>query len=496
LNIVTIDLGTTNLKISLVNLNEKDYSVSILESINRRLTTYTPTSGSYEHSPTEIKRIITESLQHFSHRYKVDVIIPATYLFAMILMDRELRPKTNILTWLDTRAINYIGFITDKALELYRRTGCPPLHIYTLPKLVWLKHEMPEILRNSLILDAKSLISSWFLGYPITDLSTASGTYQMLNIAMLTWDSLALEIADIDENQLPELREAYYSDTISENIAREFGLEPGTLFILGLYDGASMIYGLSRGRKDVAVVNLGTSAMLRTVIDKPIVDSSPDMRFQTYYMMDRLWLSGGAINNCGIVLEFLLKLLNIELDRLSQILNTEPPNPSQTPLVIPLLHPERLPGLPRDIGFTILKILPNTSQNSLIWGTIEGILMLLKLLDESLHENGIDYTEIAIGGRLSQYIGIRIMTSSIFNKRQGFMKGVEASHLGNILLSIKVIESNKAVDRFIQQYNNAIDYIEPYNILSEKYAEKFLKFKNMLMLLKTLNSAIPKSIEL
>jgi len=82
LNIVTIDLGTTNLKISLVNLNEKNYSISILESINRRLTTYMPTSGSYEHSRTEIKGIITESLQHFSYRYKVDDVIPATHLFA------------------------------------------------------------------------------------------------------------------------------------------------------------------------------------------------------------------------------------------------------------------------------------------------------------------------------------------------------------------------------------------------------------------------------
>ncbi|MEM0001456.1 MAG: FGGY family carbohydrate kinase [Desulfurococcaceae archaeon] len=151
-----------------------------------------------------------------SRKYIIDAVITSTYLFATVIVNRKLEPLTNIITWIDERSDKYVNLVKNNAFEIYRRTGCPPLHIYTLPKILWLKHENPSLINGNLILDAKALLSTWFLNYPITDLSTASGTYQMLNISSLKWDSSILEIAGISEDQLPELNEAYYIDYISE----------------------------------------------------------------------------------------------------------------------------------------------------------------------------------------------------------------------------------------------------------------------------------------
>ncbi len=480
MNIAAIDLGTTNIKISIVDIDEKNCEVKILESINRRLTAYTPVPNAYEHSPLEIKGHFTEMLQHLSHRYNIDVLVLSTYLFATVIVDRMLNPLTNIITWIDERANRYVELIRDKAYELYRRTGCPPIHIYTLPKILWLKHERIDLLYNTLILDAKSLLTSWLLGYPVTDLSTASGTYQMLNIATLNWDSLALEIAGIDESQLPELKEAYFIDIISERVSRELGLKPKTPLVLGLFDGGSMVYGLSRGRSDVAAINLGTSAMLRTIVNRPVLDSSPNMVFQTYYLMDGLWLSGGAINNAGIVVEHLLKLLNLDFDILSKIFGIDPPDPNQTPLIIPLLYPERLPNLPQSIRLTIYRITPTTSYEHILWGSIEGTLMLLKLISESLHVNGVDYREIVVGGGLSQYTGIVKAIASLFNRMVGVVRGIDTSHLGHILLALRVLSSNRVRNTFVSLVDRSIEYLEPLTTHYIHYLKKFTEFKNIL----------------
>ncbi|MEM0296733.1 MAG: FGGY family carbohydrate kinase [Zestosphaera sp.] len=478
MRVLSIDLGTTNLKTSVLEIGDDLRQVRTLKSIVSRLTPHTPEPGAHEHSPQEVRMLITQHVRHLTRSFKVDAVVLATYLFATVIVDRELKPRSNIITWLDERSIKFVRLVGERGPELYRRTGCPPTHIYTLPKLLWLRRSCPATLANALILDGKSLLTSWMLGYPVTDLSTASGTYQMLNISELKWDPLALETAGVDESSLPQLAEAYFTDVLRESAAVDMGLKPATPVILGLYDGGSMIFGLNGGVRDVAVMNVGTSAMLRAVVNKPVVDSSPHMRLQTYYLLDRLWLSGGAVNNAGVVVEFMVKLVNADVSELPRILEGAPPKPWETPLILPLLHPERLPFL-RSAGMHILSIGPGTSARALIWGVVEGVLMLLKLLGDSLHENGIPYGEVRIGGGLARYRGVREMASLIFGKRVGYVGGVEASHIGNALLTLRATEGVKAVDEFVRNVGTLLEYEDFNEALAREYELKYSRFKRL-----------------
>ncbi|MEM4953419.1 MAG: FGGY family carbohydrate kinase [Desulfurococcaceae archaeon] len=477
MNILTVDLGTTNLKVSLVNINEKEDRISVIESITRRITPLVPAPNAHEHNPAEIKQELFEIIRHMSRKYIIDAVITSTYLFATVIVNRKLEPLTNIITWIDERSDKYVNLVKNNAFEIYRRTGCPPLHIYTLPKILWLKHENPSLINGNLILDAKALLSTWFLNYPITDLSTASGTYQMLNISSLKWDSSILEIAGISEDQLPELNEAYYIDYISEKTSRELNFRPGSPFILGLYDGGSMIYGLSMGKYDVGVVNLGTSGMLRVVVDKPIVDHSPSMRFQTYYLTNRQWLSGSGINNAGVILEFLIKLLNLDFKILDTLLNQDPPDPIKTPLVIPLLYKERLPMVSTSTGFSIHRIKPETTIDHIIWGTVEGILMLIKLIEEALLENSINFNFILLGGGLARYRGLINSLATLLNKRTGVLRSLEASHLGCALLALSVLGEKKKVKDVVYKVQELLDYVDPALDLADHYSKKYEEFK-------------------
>ena len=489
MNVLAIDLGTTNLKASLLKIDEKDSNIIAVESITKKINPIIPSPRAHEHDPRVIKQELLEIIKHISRKYVVDALITSTYLFATIILNKKFEPLTNIITWVDERSYKYVSLIKDKALEIYHRTGCPPLHIYTLPKILWFSHDNPSLIKGNFILDAKSLLTTWFLGYPITDLSTASGTYQMLNISSLKWDQLTLEIAGISQDQLPEIREAYYLDYINEKTALEFGLQPKTPLILGLYDSGSMIYGLSMGRKDVGVVNLGTSGMLRVVVNKPIIDYSHYMRFQTYYLADGLWLSGGGINNAGAVLEFLLRLLNLDFKVLDEVLNQDPPYPQKTPLVIPLLYRERLFMLPSNIGFLTCKLSPDMAINHLIWGTVEGILVLIKLIEEALVENSINFNTIMLGGGLAKYRGVVKSLATTLNRKVGVLKGLEASHLGCVLLALNVLEGKRKVNEVVYRVQERVSYVDPEIDLVDHYSAKYSEFKRLLSALKDYSEA-------
>ena len=263
-----------------------------------------------------------------------------------------------------------------------------------MPKILWFKKCRRELFEKTrYFLDAKSFIMHTFSGEMVSDFSTTSGTYQLLNIHNLKWDDLALEIAGVGEEQLPSVVEGTYVATLKESIAKELSLDSRTPVITGLYDGASMIYGLTLEKENLGVVNVGTSAMLRAVTNTPVIDSPSQMRFQTYYFINRKWISGGGISNAGIVLDYLRNLFNMKLGRteLYTWLFSEIGRKMENKglLFIPMIYAKRLPLLQTTIGGSILGITQEIDCIDVFKAAIEGTLFLLKRISDGLIENGL-----------------------------------------------------------------------------------------------------------
>ncbi|MEM2206494.1 MAG: FGGY family carbohydrate kinase [Sulfolobales archaeon] len=448
--IASIDLGTTHVKVALLNFNEREESLTVIKSLNLRIVPIRPEPSAYEHDPKEVLATIKQLVRDVCRGVRVDAIVLTTYLFGLVLTDAEMRPITNIITWLDERPYEVLRELQPFSKELYVRTGCPHLHVYTLPKLLWLRRRAPSTLREAkYFIDAKALLMNFLTGSNITDLSSASGTYQMLNIRSLKWDELPLSLAGIDESSLPEVREGYYSEHIKTRLAYELGIDGEVPVVLGVYDGASMIYGLTGGASGLGVINMGSSAMIRALVQEPIIDSPQLMRFQTYYLIDHAWLAGGAISNGGIVVEHLIRLLyDVQPDdvgaysRVLSSLSITGKRP-QTLISIPLLYPERLPINPaRRVSIVGLDI--TTKKEDIILSAIEGVIMLLALLYRAMEENGISVSEVRVGGKLTEYPLIRKLIASILGKEVVYSGFVDASHLGNLLLLLRSLKHASA----------------------------------------------------
>ncbi|OYT55634.1 MAG: carbohydrate kinase [Desulfurococcales archaeon ex4484_217_2] len=486
MNILSIDLGTTNIKVALTKVDGN--GIRIVKSMNINVPAEKPEFRAYEHNPYIIKKLIFNSIRHFSKHENIDALVFTVYLFGLIGLNAELKPVTNIITWLDERPMVAAKHLKPYERELYVRTGCPVLHIYGLPKILWLRKYRKAIFnRIKYFLDAKSFLMLMFTGDLISDYSTVSGTYQLLNIHELKWDSYALSIAELDENMLPEIAEGLYNTEVIRNVQEKLGLPEKTPVVIGLYDSASMIYGLTLGKSGVGVINIGTSAMLRTVVDKPIIDDPKMMRFQTYYLMEKRWLSGGGINNAGVVLEYLREQLfpkeskdifykellrNIEIDQ--GIRNKM--------LFIPLLYVERLPLIQSNIGGCIIGLSEKRNRIDIIRAAIEGIIFLLKIIDDGIRDNGIVCDEVVIGGKISQYSFVQKALANILGRKVIYCGVPDASHIGNALIALRSLRAcgKKEIENYYESLMSKCESIFPTRNLQKHYNELYEYFKEIL----------------
>ncbi|MEL9908731.1 MAG: gluconokinase [Desulfurococcus sp.] len=461
LRIISIDLGTTNIKGAFIEFSDSSMNVNIVEQVNiKQRHIEDKAGGIYEHDPRYILSNIENIIRHLSFSHgKPDAVVFSSYLFSALFMTSMGEYKSNIITWVDERSKVVLYEISRYGAELYRRTGCPPLHIYSLPKILYFKKMHPSIISNDCyILDSKSFLMNYFVGYPVTDYSTASGTYQLLNIRKLRWDDLALEIAGIDEKQLPILREGDFSDYMRTGIALKTGITEKTPVVLGLYDGAAMIYGLTGGRDRIAVVNIGTSGMIRSISDTPVIDESGYMRFQTYYFYRNTWIPGGGINNAGIVLNYIADLLGMNMENIvknleeysSEVYRDEKIL-EDAPYVIPLLYDERIPHL-SGMGLNIIGLKPTARLSSLLGSIIEGIVFLLSLFTESLEENNIVFNEVRLAGKIASISLTPLMISNMFSKPVRYTDIPDVSHIGNALIVLSSLNyaSRKNIEELIE----------------------------------------------
>jgi len=488
LNVVSIDLGTTYIKVANVFV-ESGVAPKITKSVEIPTPYVKPALRAYEHNPKEVLKLLYKAVRKVVT--KADAIVLSTYLFGILGVDKSYRPLTNVITWVDERPTKALRYLKTYDREIYLRTGCPLLHIYGLPKILWLKKFKSSVSRNiTFYLDVKSFITHAFTGNAVTDLSSASGTYQLLNINELRWDAFALELAGIDENQLPELREGYEVLEIKDNLVEELNLKNKTPLILGLYDGATMIYGMTLGQSGKGVVNLGTSAMLRVVTDYPVLDKNVQVRFQTYYLLGRKWISGGGVNNAGIVLDYLHNLFwvsrtkeeffNMMFKEIEDKLNV-----GSNVLFIPTIYPERLPlsiFKPAGGGGALIGLKPNTTLSDVFKAAVEGIIFLLKIINDGLIENNVTYENLLIGGKLAQQPIVRKILANVIAKKITYCGFPHVSHVGNALLAFKALRygSEKELKEIYESMMNECSEDLPTPELIKYYNTLFKKFTRII----------------
>ncbi len=149
MNIIAIDVGTTNCKAVIINEH-----VKVLRSFRSATKPIQPKQGWNEQNADEIFNAVLKLLKQsiiFCKAENIACIAFSAAMHSFLAVDKAGKPLMNMLTWADLRSTEYAHALKQKpiAKKLYETTGVPIHAMSPLCKLLWLKHEEKNVFNKA-----------------------------------------------------------------------------------------------------------------------------------------------------------------------------------------------------------------------------------------------------------------------------------------------------------------------------------------------------------
>lgn len=431
-----IDVGTTACKAVVL----KGGRIAGLGSSSYALNTPDPFRA--EQNPREVWEGVVNAVREALARARcrrVDALSLSGAMHTLLPVGTDMSPLSSAWSWADARCLPYLQSLRKELdLEaLYRRTGCPLQAPYNLPRLVWLREERPELFRQAACFLALKDFLLWRMtGQLRTDLGLASTT-GLLNLHSRDWDEEALSVAAITADRLPPL---VPSDEVVGNlkgqVAEEFGLSAPAPVVAGGADGGLANLGVGAGRPGRAVVTIGTSGAVRLTVDAPFFDR--DQRTWCYILDEELWYAGGAINNGGLLLQWIRELLapGAPYEELLEEAGQVPPG-AKGVFFLPYIAGERSPFWDPRASGALLGLRREHDRPCLIRAALEGVCFAIADVVSALREAGASLGEFRITGGFARHPLWPQILADVLGARLLEVETTEASAMGAAFLAMR-----------------------------------------------------------
>ncbi|MDF7626403.1 gluconokinase [Leuconostocaceae bacterium ESL0723] len=449
---IGVDLGTTSTKAVLFDDQNK-----VVAQSNMGYDLYRDIPDMAEEDMEEIFVAFVNSIGSVIRKVdlsdgdKIAAVSFSSAMHSLIAFDEDWKPLTRVITWADTRAVDYSDKLKESGLgqEIYSKTGTPIHPMAPLSKLMWLKAEHPEIADKAAhYLGIKEFIFHRLFGANKMDISIASGT-GLFNIFDLKWDKQALEVAGITEKQLPEPVSPYeYETKMLPKYAAVMGLLEDTPFVYGAGDGPLSNLGVDAVKPGVAAITIGTSGAIRVTSDKPVID--PKGRTFTYALDKDHWVVGGPVNNGGDVFRWARdNLFDAEkstaalLGRDAYDLMTEIaariPAGSDGLLFHPYLGGERAPIWDANARGSFFGLNHSHTRANMLRAVLEGITFNVYMVSLALEEVVGSLKSIQATGGFARSPLWRQMFADIFEQPVTVPQAFESGALAAVIMAQKAL---------------------------------------------------------
>lgn len=443
---IGIDIGTTSTKAVLFREDGTNVSVG-----NVGYPLYTPTPQVAEQNPDEILAAVIASVKEAVSSAGVEAedilfVSCSSAMHSVVPVDADGKPLMNGITWADNRSSDWARKLKTElgGHEIYLRTGTPVHPMSPISKLLWLRHEHPDLFaKASKFVSIKEYVLQKLFGRYVVDYSIASAT-GLMNLNALDWDDEALRVAGITRDRLSELVPTTYKlEGLKAAYAAEMGLSPWTPFVVGASDGVLANLGLDATDPGVVAVTIGTSGAIRTVTNRPSTD--PKGRYFCYALTEEHWVVGGPVNNGGVIFRWArdefaasevetAKRLGISpYDVLTRIAERVRPG-SDGLLFHPYLTGERAPLWNPDARGSFFGLTLHHQKEHMIRAVLEGVIYNLYTVMLAMQENTGVPKRIKASGGFARSPLWRQMMADIFNQNVVVPESFESSCLGAVVL--------------------------------------------------------------
>lgn len=300
-NIIALDVGTSSIR---AILYREDGFIMYKSQVEYHSDYYD--GGLVEQDPAtwlEGSIRVLRDIGNFmnENEYQAEAISVTSQRSSLIPVDKNGTPLRSAIMWQDKRTLPQCDYL-EKAFGLkylYQKTGLRVNPYFVLPKIIWLKENQRDIYNKAYkFLGVQELIIYQLCGKFVTDY-TQGGRTLFMDINSFTWDPDLLEIAGINESDLPELLPpGSIVGGLRKEIAEKTGLPEGLQIIIAGGDQQCAAVALGVTKPGTAEANTGTGSFVLAAVDKAVFDEECRVLVQASAIPGK-WIMEAGIFNTG-----------------------------------------------------------------------------------------------------------------------------------------------------------------------------------------------------
>jgi len=349
--------------------------------------------------------------------------------------DNVLRPA---LLWCDQRTEKQCAEITEKigAQRLIRLVSNPAVTGFTLPKLLWVRENEPELWSQvRTVLLPKDYVRLCLTGDRSSDVADSSGTL-LFDVQNRRWSDEMLAAMEIDRKILPEVFESTeITGSISLAGATETGLREGTPVVAGAGDNAAGAIGMGLVKPGTVGATIGTSGVVFVVTEKPTLDLMGRVHTLCHAIPDR-WHMTGVTLGAGLSLQWFkenfgggksFRDLDVAASKISP--------GSDGVIWLPYLMGERTPHLDPQARAAFVGLTASHTQAHLTRAVMEGVAFSLRDSFAIFRSLEIPIATIRLGGGGSQSPLWRQIQADIYGREVAILEAEEGAAYGAAILA-------------------------------------------------------------
>jgi len=491
--VLGIDLGTSSVKIVLVNVGGK-----IIAASSEGYRTYSPHPGWAEQEPEEWWKATVRAINRVINQTHIDLeqirgVGLSGQTHGAVILDKNLLPLRKAIIWMDKRSISQVHGLEERmGGRLPRVTGLPISTGFMAPSLLWIKENQPSLWKRIYkVLLPKDYLRLKLTGVAASDVTDAGGTL-LLDTAKRKWSREIIDELNIPYAFFPSLYESsQISGQVTGKAAKEISLKEKTPVLAGGADQVMAAIGNGVVAEGRIASSIGTGALLTTCTDHPII--KPDRVLHAIpHALPGKWILMGAILAGGSCLDWFFDQIILEGEISSQsnsrrfisssISSTSAA--SKGLLFLPYLGGERTPYLDPQARGAFIGLSFHHSQKDLVRAIMEGVVFALRDCLEEFKKAGIKPSYITAGGGGARSKVWRQIQADIFDLSVFTTNAKESSAYGASLIAavgtgvFPTVE--KACQQWVRKENETIpnlQEVELYEKIYQVYHSLYPKLK-------------------
>ena len=446
MSLVGLDIGTTGCKAIVFSTDGQ-----ILGQAAREYSILTPQPLWAEQDAELVWQLAWESLKEAIAQVTDDPPVAMALSCqgeAVIPVDSEGNALRHAILGMDTRTGAENDWLVDQfgAENLFNRTGMPSNTVNTLPKLLWLQRNQPDLWQSA---HQFLLYEDFFIrrlsGQATISHCLASRT-QMYDLIAGTWADDLLAECNIEPERLAPLADANGGASKRRpELAEKLGLNSEVLLVSGGHDQACAALGSGVTKTGLAMVSSGTAEVVEVAMPTPALDKALRQGDISVYrhVVPGLYLAMTLNHSGGLSLRWYRDTLGKwELEQAGKtgqdaydLLLADAPSGPTNLLFLPHFSGSGTPNWDNSSKGAILGLTFTATQSTLAKALIEGLTFELRHNLDLLRSVGVTINELhAVGGGTKSNLWLQLK-ADICQVPLRIPQVTEAACLGAALLA-------------------------------------------------------------